>query len=548
MPFFPPVDVDVFRPSPEARQRVRSEWGVPQESPVVGCVANINPQKGIVALIEAFALVRKRVPDARLVLVGAEYRTQAAYSAKVRAAMTEAGLVAGRDVIFAGERTDVERQLAGMDVFAFAPVRRGEGISTVVLEAMASGLPVVVTAVAGIPEAIETGVSGFLVPPDDPQSLADAIGDLLMTPETAVRVGGAARRRAVDRFGIASCVDDHREGVRLALIRRGKWPGALPARGVRPRPVLVCPSCRGTLAAGRSKMVCGSCSRTYPVVDGIPILLLDVDLSGHDDLGHHRGGDGRTDAHKSAQASHFDRAVAEEFETSRPHGTPRFYRFLLHEKFRRASAPIRPGLAGASALAVCGGSGIDAEFLARAGASVVSTDISLGAARRTRERARRHGLDITSVVADVEHLPFADASFELVYVHDGLHHLERPDVGLKEMARVARRWVSVTEPARALATSAAVRAGIALEREEAGNRVVRLDPGDVAGALRAVGFRSLSARRYAMYYRHEPGSVFRLLSRPLDPSLRTSGLAARQRRAWSRRQQDGRDRRSGPSS
>ena len=125
-------------------------------------------------------------------------------------------------------------------------------------------------------------------------------------------------------------------------------------------------------------MVCGSCSRTYPVVDRIPILLLDVDLSGHDDLDHHSGGDGRTDAHKTAQASHFDRAVAEEFETSRPHGTPRFYRFLLREKFRRASAPIGPGLAGAWALTVCGGSGMDAEFLARAGASVVSSDLSIG--------------------------------------------------------------------------------------------------------------------------------------------------------------------------
>src|SRR4029078_614141 len=145
-----------------------SEWGVPLEAPVVGCVANINPQKGIVALVEAFALVRQRVPHARLVRAGAEYRTQTAYSAKVRAAMADASLVEGRDVIFVGERTDVERQLAGMDVFAFAPARRGEGISTVVLEGLESGLPVVVTAVGGIPEAIETGVSGFLMPPDDP--------------------------------------------------------------------------------------------------------------------------------------------------------------------------------------------------------------------------------------------------------------------------------------------------------------------------------------------------------------------------------------------
>ncbi len=122
-------------------------------------------------------------------------------------------------------------------------------------------------------------------------------------------------------------------------------------------------------------------------------------------------------------------------------------------------------------------------------ARVIASDISPGAARRTRERARRYGLDITPIVADVERLPFADGAFDVVLVHDGLHHLEQPQVGLAEMARVARRWVSVTEPARAVATSIAVRAGVALEREESGNRVARRTPAEVAGVLRTAGFR-----------------------------------------------------------
>jgi SAM-dependent methyltransferase len=157
---------------------------------------------------------------------------------------------------------------------------------------------------------------------------------------------------------------------------------------------------------------------------------------------------------------------------------------------------------------------MDAEFLARAGACVIATDISLGAAQRTRERARRYGLDIQAIVADVEHLPFSDQSMNLVAVHDGLHHLDDPFAGLSEMARVARRWVVVTEPARASITRLAVRLGLALETEQAGNRVVRMEPSEVAAFLDARGFAVLRAERYAMYYPHHPGAIFRLLSRP----------------------------------
>ena len=77
-------------------------------------------------------------------------------------------------------------------------------------------------------------------------------------------------------------------------------------------------------------------------------------------------------------------------------------------------------------ITICGGSGIDAEFLARQGASVIATDLSLGAVQRAVERGRRAELPIDAVVADAEHLPFADGSVDVVYVHDGLHHLYDP--------------------------------------------------------------------------------------------------------------------------
>jgi SAM-dependent methyltransferase len=157
---------------------------------------------------------------------------------------------------------------------------------------------------------------------------------------------------------------------------------------------------------------------------------------------------------------------------------------------------------------------MDAEYFARSGAHVISSDLSLGAAARAKTRAERYDLGIHSIVADVECLPFADQSVDLVAVHDGLHHLDDPYAGLSEMARVARRWVVVTEPARASITRLAVRLGLALETEEAGNRVARLDPSQVAAYLEAHGYVVLRAERYAMYYPHHPGAVFRLLSRP----------------------------------
>lgn len=533
--FFPPVDTDLFRPMPESRAETRTAWGVPADAPVIGCVANINPQKGIVELVEAFGLARRAIPDARLVVVGAEYATHKGYSARVREVIRDLGLEEGRDVIFPGARFDHQFALAGFDCFAFAPIPRGEGITTAVLEAMASGLPVVCTSVAGLPEAVKDGESGRLVPPGDRSAMANAIVGLLTDPRCVADLGDAARSRAIRLFATSRCVERHLLAYDTAV---GRHRAAFGARASEPSPVtraqhgadetaatsgaapwstlpFECPVCGVRLDVSADNLRCPGCMRSFPVTDGIPILTPDVAASAHDELDHEHGSPDDHAEHRRQQASHFDRDVAAEFEIDRPHGAPRLYRFLLGEKFRRSTRPIGPELIGATALTVCGGSGMDAEFLARAGARVVASDISIGAARRTRERARRYGVDITPIVADAEHLPFPRDAFDLVYVHDGLHHLEEPAAGLAEMTRVARRWVSVSEPARAVATNVAISMGLALEREDAGNVVARLTPEAVVQVLRTGGFEAVVARRYAMYYRHRPGAVFGLLSRSL---------------------------------
>ena len=294
----------------------------------------------------------------------------------------------------------------------------------------------------------------------------------------------------------------------------GGGPGAAapsPDDPARLRALLACPACRGALRWAEHTVTCSECGRDYRIDDDIPILVVESGGVDHDEIDHR---DGHTD-HRSGQAAWFDRAAAEEFEITRPRGAPRLHDWLLHQKADRALRPIGSALRGTTAVVACGGSGMDADFLAARGVSVISTDISLGAARRARERARRYDLPMLSVVAAAEALPLADRGVDLAYVHDGLHHLEDPFPGLDELARVAARWVSVTEPAKALATRLAVRAGVALEHEEAGNVVRRMTPAEIVDRLRTRGFSPLRSERYAMYYRHEPGRIARVLSLPL---------------------------------
>jgi SAM-dependent methyltransferase len=252
---------------------------------------------------------------------------------------------------------------------------------------------------------------------------------------------------------------------------------------------------------GGDAIACEACGQSYAVSDGIPEL---VPPPGSD----------QDAEHLRRQAEFFEEGEDPRFELTRPHGEPAFYVWLMEEKFRRSISHIADRLDGASVLTVCGGSGMDAEFLARAGADVVCSDLSLGAVRRARERAETFGVELAPVVADVERLPFADDSFDFTYVHDGLHHLVDPARGLAEMARVARRGVSVTEPARAAATALAVRVGLSIEHEEAGNRVARMDLEEIEGPLRDAGFEIVAAERYAMKYRHRAGPLARAFSRP----------------------------------
>jgi len=287
--------------------------------------------------------------------------------------------------------------------------------------------------------------------------------------------------------------------------------------------MLACPGCHGELRGLDASLIdgtvdCAGCGAAYPVRGAIPILL----PAGHDGAHAH---DEIEHAHKRGQARYFDRAVAEEFEVDRPHGTPEAYGWLLGRKFRKSIERL-PSLAGATVVDACCGSGMDAEMLARAGARVLAIDISEGCAARAKRRAERYGLEYAVAVGDVEQLPLRSGGADIAYVHDGLHHLAEPAAGVREMCRVARHGVSINEPADALGTALMVRLGLALAREEAGNRVARLRGGEVAAVMAAAGFET-AARRSFMYYRHAPGALMRAASHPVArPAYRGAAAIA----------------------
>jgi SAM-dependent methyltransferase/DNA-directed RNA polymerase subunit RPC12/RpoP len=258
---------------------------------------------------------------------------------------------------------------------------------------------------------------------------------------------------------------------------------------------LACPLCGSRLEESES-LVCAGCGAEFRIADQIPLLAPDTESP-----------------EKRAQAAFYDAYEDDLHETMRPWDRPRFHAWLLDEKFRLATAPIARLLqAQSSALVVCGGAGLDAELLSRFGCEVVTSDISAGASRRALDRARRRETTYLAIVADAEHLPFRDRSMDLVYVHDGLHHLPDPGAGVREMLRVARVAIAITEPTPSLMTQMAVRARVADDVEEAGNLVKRVPLSEFEELARDAGFTIARSRKYGTFYRDGTGLVTRALS------------------------------------
>lgn len=193
------VDTEKFRSDPIGRARVRREMMVSDEDFVVGAVGRLHAIKGHRHLIQALSLL----PDSvRLWLVG-----DGPLRSELEALASSLG-VANR-THFLGHRDDVPDILLGLD--ALCQPSLNEGMSNTILEAMASRLPVVATAVGGNVETVVHGETGLLVGPERPEALAGALQYLGFHREEALRLGEAGRRRAVDRYSIRRMVRDYEE-------------------------------------------------------------------------------------------------------------------------------------------------------------------------------------------------------------------------------------------------------------------------------------------------------------------------------------------------
>jgi len=195
------VDTERFRPASRIREPLPCDGFARPEHFVIGTVGRMQAIKDPVLLARSFVQVLRDVPDAarrlRLVMIG-----DGPLWDQVRAVLDEAGAT---DLAWLpGERDDVPRILRGLDLFVLPSL--SEGISNTVLEAMASGLPVVATAVGGNPELIDAGVTGTLVPRGDATRMAHAIGGYLEDRELCRRHGAEARRVAMRRFSMDAMV------------------------------------------------------------------------------------------------------------------------------------------------------------------------------------------------------------------------------------------------------------------------------------------------------------------------------------------------------
>lgn len=206
------VDAEALAPR-RPRADVRAELSLSDETPLLVCVGRIAPQKDHPTLLSAMQLLP---PEVVLLVVGGDPFGDGLQ--RLEADVQARGLQAR--VRLLGIRHDVPDLLGASDLFVLPSL--WEGLGLVFLEAMAARLPVVATNVSAIPEVVQDGVSGWLVPPGDPDALADAIRDGLSHPDDRLARGVAGSMRLAERFALPRMLDETLDVYAEAVAQRAR--------------------------------------------------------------------------------------------------------------------------------------------------------------------------------------------------------------------------------------------------------------------------------------------------------------------------------------
>ena len=208
------VDLEKFKP-PRDRTKFRHEIGLGDETPLIGNVGMIRPDKGQLELVKSAPLVLEKRPDARFVIVG-QGTGILKRGINVRNAIDRAGFA--DKIIMAGYRWDTPDIYAACDMIVIASLRT-EASPIVLREAFASGRPVIATKVGDIPEIVRHRENGLLIEPGNTQALASAILEFISDPELAAHCAANGLRYATENFSFGKMMDA-KLGADLAVLRK----------------------------------------------------------------------------------------------------------------------------------------------------------------------------------------------------------------------------------------------------------------------------------------------------------------------------------------
>jgi sugar transferase (PEP-CTERM/EpsH1 system associated) len=211
------VDTEKFAPNSLSAARTRRELGIPDGRFLIGSVGRLVAIKDHKTLLRAGESLERNGLDVHVLLAGAgpEMQNLQKYAA-------ESSSLAGR-VTFTGASNRVPELLNAMDTFVLPSI--SEGMSNTILEAMACGVPAVVTRTGGNPELIEEGSSGYLFPPGNVEMLSGLLSRLAESSASRHEFGASARRRAVEHFSLAGMMQRYQEMYTLLASRKGLREG-----------------------------------------------------------------------------------------------------------------------------------------------------------------------------------------------------------------------------------------------------------------------------------------------------------------------------------